>query len=276
MADTPDEDPISLEELARAFAQVMGTPPQGRAEEGPQPGAAEAATGPDELHAEPPHEPALAVEEAPGDGAPGAPGRGSGPVTPLGLLEAMLFVGDRDNRPLTAARAAELMRGVEPGEIGGLVAELNRRYTQSGCPYFVAEDSDGYRITLRKPFHPLREQFYGRIRRARLSQAAIDVLAIVAYQQPLSAEQISAVRGKPSGSVLSQLVHRCLLRIERRGACEAGAPGTPGAPGAPEAPGTPGPGKRRTAQYFTTDRFLQLFGLQTLADLPQSEELDRQ
>ena len=164
----------------------------------------------------------------------------------------MLFVGDRDNRPLTAARAAELMRGVEPGEIGGLIEELNQRYTRSGCPYFVAEDSDGYRITLRKPFHPLREQFYGRIREARLSQAAIDVLAIVAYQQPLSAEQIGAVRGKPSGPVLSQLVHRGLLRIERL------------------------PGKRRTVQYFTTDRFLQLFGLQTLADLPQSEELDRQ
>ncbi len=164
----------------------------------------------------------------------------------------MLFVGDRDNRPLTAGRAAELMRGVEPGEIGGLIEELNRRYTQSGCPYFVAEDSDGYRITLRKPFHPLREQFYGRIRQARLSQAAIDVLAIVAYQQPLSAEQIGAVRGKPSSAVLSQLVHRRLLRIERL------------------------PGKRRTVQYFTTDRFLQLFGLQTLADLPQSEELDRQ
>jgi segregation and condensation protein B len=116
----------------------------------------------------------------------------------------------------------------------------------------VAGDSDGYRLTLRKPFHPLREQFYGRIRQARLSQAAIDVLAIVAYQQPLSAEQIGAVRGKPSGPVLTQLVHRGLLRIERP------------------------PGKRPSARYFTTDRFLQLFGLQTLADLPQSEELDRQ
>jgi segregation and condensation protein B len=241
--DTPDPDPISLDELARAFAQVMGAPP-GRAAETPRPPAAEAATGTGELRAEPPHEPALTVDESPGDD--------SGPVTPLGILEAMLFVGDRDNRPLTAARAAELMRGVEPGEIDGLIADLNRRYRQSGCPYFVAEDSDGYRITLRKPFYPLREQFYGRIRQARLSQAAIDVLAIVAYQQPLTAEQVGAVRGKPSGAVLSQLVHRCLLRIERL------------------------PGKRRTVQYFTTDRFLQLFGLQTLADLPQSEELDRQ
>ncbi len=249
----PDQDPISLDELARAFAQVMGAPPQGRTagevsnlsrSESPQPPVAEAAMGPDEVRMAPSHESPVAFDEAAGDD--------SGPVTPLGILEAMLFVGDRDNRPLTAARAAELMRGVEPGEVGGLIEELNRRYSQSGCPYFVAIDSDGYRITLRKPFHPLREQFYGRIRQARLSQAAIDVMAIVAYQQPLTAEQIGTVRGKPSGPMLSQLVHRGLLRIERL------------------------PGKRRTVQYFTTDRFLQLFGLQTLADLPQSEELDRQ
>ena len=144
------------------------------------------------------------------------------------------------------------MRGVEPSEIAGLVWELNRRYQRNDCPYFISENSDGYRMTLRKPFHPLRERFFGRIRQARLSQAAIDILAIVAYQQPLTAEQISAVRDKPSGHVLSQLVHRGLLRIERQS------------------------GKRRSAKYCTTDRFLKLFGLETLADLPQSEELDRQ
>ena len=119
-----------------------------------------------------------------GDATDDATGDDSGPVTPLGILEAMLFVGDRDNRPLTAARASELMRGVEPGKIAGLIAELNQRYSRGGCPYYVADDSDGYRITLRRPFHPLREKFYGRIRQARLSQAAIDVLAIVAYQRP--------------------------------------------------------------------------------------------
>jgi len=259
MTDTPDQDPISLDELARAFAQVMGAPPEGRVagqvpglsqNDSSQPPVAEAAPGSGDFQPEPPHEPALAADDATGDDRLATDN--SGPVTPLGILEAMLFVGDRDNRPLTAARAAELMRGVEPGEIGVLIKELNQRYTHSGCPYFVADDADGYRLTLRKPFHPLREQFYGRIRQARLSQSAIDVLAIVAYQQPLTAEQIGTVRGKPSGPVLSQLVHRGLLRIERL------------------------PGKKRTVQYFTTDRFLQLFGLQTLADLPQSEELDRQ
>jgi len=248
MSDS-DSDPISLDELALAFAQVMGTSPTSDTAEESQPPISEAATGLEDLQGQPPHEPAPAADETTED---------TGPVTPLGILEAMLFVGDRGSRPLTAARAAELMRGVEPGEVVDLVAELNRRYAQNACPYFVAEDSDGYRLTLRKPFHPLRERFFGRIRQARLSQAAIDILAIVAYQQPLTAEQISTVRGKAGGHVLSQLVHRGLLRIERPGTRESGR------------------GKQPTAQYYTTDRFLKLFGLQTLADLPQSEELDRQ
>jgi segregation and condensation protein B len=249
MTDTSDQDPISLDELARAFAQAMSTSSEDRGAELSQPSVAEAATGPDDLQPSQSCQPVFSVDESEADESTDSD---AGPVTPLGILEAMLFVGDRDNRPLTAARVAELMRGVEAGEVGELVEELNQRYSQSGCPYFVAEDSDGYRLTLRRVFHPLREQFHGRIREARLSQGAIDVLAIVAYQQPLTAEQISAVRGKSSGAVLSQLVHRRLLRIERL------------------------PGKRRTVQYFTSDRFLQFFGLQTLADLPQSEELDRQ
>ena len=164
----------------------------------------------------------------------------------------MLFVGNRESRSLSAVRAAGLMRGVEPEEIAGLVGELNRRYAANGCPYHVASEGGGYRLTLRKAFHPLRNRFYGRVREARLSQAAIDVLAIVAYQQPLTSEKVGRLRGKPSSHLLAQLVRRGLLRIERRQA------------------------KRRTAQYFTTDRFLELFGLQSLDDLPQSEELDRQ
>jgi segregation and condensation protein B len=239
-----DQDPISLDELAQAFAQVMGTSPKDGAatEEASAQPAADSASLPTEPTAEPSDDPA-SLEE---------PAEDAGPVTPLGILEAMLFVGDRGNSPLTAARAAELMRGVEPGEIAGLVRELNRRYAQSECPYYVADDADGYRLTLRKQFHSVRERFFGRIRQARLSQAAIDILAIVAYQQPVTGEQINTVRGKPGGHVLSQLVHRGLLRIERQ------------------------PGKKPVKQYFTTDRFLKLFGLETLADLPQSEELDRQ
>jgi len=133
-------------------------------------------------------------------------------------------------------------------EIPLLVEELNGRYAADGCPYHVVGEGDGYRLTLRKTYSALRNKFYGRIREARLSQAAIDVLAIVAYQQPITGERVSRLRGKPSSHILTQLVRRGLLRIQR-----------------PQS-------KRRTPDYYTTQRFLRLFNLQSLNDLPRSED----
>ena len=110
------------------------------------------------------------------------------PINPYTIFEAMLFVGDGQNRSLSAQRAAELMRGVEPREIPGLVQQINQRYARHGHPYAIEGDGEGYYLALRPEFQTLRNRFFGQIREARLSQAAIDVLAIVAYQQPLTAE----------------------------------------------------------------------------------------
>ena len=170
------------------------------------------------------------------------------PVSPSTILEAMLFVGNHENKPLTAIKVAELMRDVSADEIPTLVDELNRRYDIDNCPYHIIGEGDGYRLTLRKNHSAIRNKFYGRIREARLSQAAIDVLAIVAYRQPLTGEYINRLRGKPSTHILTQLVRRGLLKINR-----------------PES-------KPRTPRYLTTDRFLRLFNLQSLDDLPRSEE----
>jgi segregation and condensation protein B len=226
---------ISLRALTAAFAQAMGFRRAAPVEEPPTAVSAEPAP-PAAAEAETPPAPAEPVDVC--------------PVSPQTILEALLFVGNRDGQPLTARQAAELMRGVEPGEIGELVDRLNRRYQERGCPYQVIDDGPGYRLTLRKTFGPLRERFYGRIRETRLSQAAIDVLAIVAYRQPITADQVRQLRDKPSGRLLSQLVRLGLLRVERS-----------------ETP----PGK---LQYATAPRFLELFGLESIDDLPQSEEPD--
>jgi segregation and condensation protein B len=265
MSPTPeppfDSQPqgISLDELAEAFAQVMAVEPR-RPAETPAP-AENALGGAAELSAGAGNSSALAgvgarqlnpaadTEES--SGAPDAPlsaDEDSCPVNPRTILEAMLFVGDGDNRPLSPRRAAELMRDVEPEEIPVLFDELNRRYEAAGAPYHIVGEGDGYRLVLRPGFHPLRNRFYGRIHEARLSQAAIDVLALVAYQQPITAEMLGRLRGKPSSHVLAHLVRRGLLRIER-----------------------PDP-KRRISHYRTTDRFLKFFNLESLDDLPRSED----
>jgi segregation and condensation protein B len=96
----------------------------------------------------------------------------------------------------------------------------------------------------------VREKLYGRPRALRLSPAAVEVLAIVAYNEPVTAEQVARMRGTASGPILAQLVRRALLRIQR------------------DAEG------RQRAKYFTTPRFLKLFGLAGLQDLPRSGEVE--
>jgi segregation and condensation protein B len=248
MSDRPTADPpfpsqaqgISLDELTQAFAQVMGVEPREKAD-APTPAEGERAPGDASRVAAKAQATAEAVEAA-------AVVVDSCPISPRTILEAMLFVGNRDNRPLSPRQAADLMRDVEVDEIPSLVDELNRQYDDVGTPYHVIGEGDGYRLALRREFRSLRDRFLGRIREARLSQAAIDVLALVAYQQPLTSEKVHRLRGKPSSHILSHLVRRGLLRIER--------------------PAT----KRRTPHYYTTDRFLRLFNLESLDDLPRSED----
>ena len=169
-------------------------------------------------------------------------------ITPRTIVEAMLFVGHPASEPLTSERIASLMRGVTPAEIDDAVADLNEAYQQDGRPYTIRSVAAGWQLVLRDEFAGLREHFYGKIREARLSQSAIDVLAIVAYNQPVTHEEIDKVRGRDSGAILSQLVRRDLVAIER-----------------PKE-------KKARPIYRTTDRFLDLYGLESLHDLPQVEQ----
>jgi segregation and condensation protein B len=248
-SESPEDQEVSLDELSRAFAEAMSgrdVPPQPKADMGESGGGAGEGAVADkgETELEGPSEKAAAAGSEPTEETDPVE------ISPRTILEAMLFVGNQDNEPLTGALAAEVMRGVEPAEIPDLVNELNRRYAANACPYHIVNEADGYRLVLHKAFDAVRLRFYGKAREARLSQAAIDVLAIVAYRQPLTADEVNKLRGTPSSHVLSQLVRRRLLRIER-----------------PE-------GKRKPALYHVTDRFLGLFGLDNLDDLPQAEEVE--
>lgn len=187
-------------------------------------------------------------------------------ITPSKVLEAILFVGRPDNQPLESQAIAAIIGSISPAEVESLVAELNAEYAANGCPYTIASEGAGFRLVLRSQFSAVRDRYQRRIRAARLSPAAIEVLAMVAYRGPLTADEISRVRGTPSGHVLRQLVQRQLLRVER--------------PESGQDPGVGGPqsGDRvrerpRKAVYHTTERLLAVFGLASLGDLPKSEEL---
>jgi segregation and condensation protein B len=219
---------LSLEALTAGFAEMLAS---GEDPYAPAENPAETITSPDSV--------ARATEPGP-------------EITPRSIVEAMLFVGHPQNEPLGSQQMAALMRGVRAAEVDELVQDLNEQYERNACPYTIRSYAGGYRLEICEKYAVVRERLAGKVREARLSQAAIEVLALVAYNESMTSEEISATRGRTSGAILAQLVRRQLLKIER----PAGTP--------------------RRACYSTTGRFLQLFGLKSLADLPRSQETDEQ
>jgi segregation and condensation protein B len=165
------------------------------------------------------------------------------------LVEALLFVG---GAPLTAERTAAAIRGLTGPQFAQAVASLNQDYRRQGRPYIIQAQGQGFVLALRPRFRPIVERLYGQTREARLSPPAVDVLALVAYRQPVTKQEMDSIRGGESGALVRQLVRRNLIAVVQRG--EAG---------------------RREVLYGTTPRFLQLFQLASLDDLPQTADLQR-
>jgi segregation and condensation protein B len=171
------------------------------------------------------------------------------PPSPLRIVEALLFVG---GAPLTAQRVGEVIRGFTPEQFTDAVDALNRAYRLQNRPYAILSQEDGCYLTLRPKYKGVLERLYGGQREARLSTAAIDVLALVAYRQPATKAEIDSLRGADSGSLLRQLVRRGLVQVAYRGDAA-----------------------QREVSYGTTPRFLAWFGLQSLDDLPRTQDLQQ-
>ena len=169
-------------------------------------------------------------------------------VLPRQILEACLFVG---GDALTAKKLSGVLRGEFSTEyIERELDELNTLYTSEGRPYEIRLGDGGYRLTLRDDFERIRNKAYGLgPKEVRLSQEALEVLAVVAYHQPISATAIEEL-GKPgSGTVLRQLLRRELIAVERK------------------------PDQPHDVAYLTTPRFLSLFGIRSLDELPRHEQV---
>ena len=173
-------------------------------------------------------------------------------VSPRMIVEGMLFVGSSDGHALSNRELAAYIRDVSPTEVDDLIAELNEDYDQSGSAYRIVSRGAGYQMELSESMEAVRRRFRGPVREVKLTPQSIEVLSIVAYRQPVSAEQVNKLRGSRSHSLLNQLVRRGLLCLER-----------------PEQ--TP-----QKPNYFTTDKFNRLFRVNGPQDLPSSEDLDDQ
>lgn len=166
------------------------------------------------------------------------------------ITEALLFVGRPDSKPLSAEAIAATMRDITPEEVDEAVAELQAEYEEDGSAMTILASAAGYRLVLRSDLERVRDKFYGKMKQATLTPAALEVLSIIAYRQPVDQQAIDKLRGQKSQSLASSLVRRNLVRIERP------------------------PGEPRSGLYVTTDRFLQVFGLTTVDQLPQATEFE--
>ncbi len=167
-------------------------------------------------------------------------------VTTESVVEAILLSTDA---PLSASKLAQVLGTGDAGDVKGHIARLNERYEETGASFRIAAIAKGYQLlTLPAYDHWVRSLHKSRAD-SRLSPAALETLAVVAYKQPALRADVEAVRGVAVGDMLVRLRELNLVKIVGR-AEEIGRP----------------------LLYGTTKRFLEVFGLGSLKDLPRLDE----
>jgi segregation and condensation protein B len=162
------------------------------------------------------------------------------------ILEALILGAPE---PIPASRLAEIVPRAKAAQVRELVEELNGEYIRQGRAFEIREVGGGYRLRTLAEFAPYLQQTL-KTRPLRLSQAALETLSIVAYRQPVTRAEVEHVRGVDAGPVLRGLVERKLVRLA----------------GHREVAGRP-------MLYATTKRFLEVFELARLEDLPTLRDL---
>ena len=163
------------------------------------------------------------------------------------LLEAALFASPR---PIAAAELASLDGDASDHDILGALAELKEHYDADGHGVELVEQGGGWQILTRPEFTEAIERARMAVRPQRLSGAALETLAIVAYRQPISRAEIAEIRGVDVGAILKSLLERGLVEVTARG-----------------------DGLGRPLLYGTTSLFLEQFALRHLEELPRVDEL---
>ncbi len=163
-------------------------------------------------------------------------------------IEALLFAADG---PLTPARLKKLLVGSEIPEIRAAVKELEAEYTQAGHAFTVVEFGGGWQIATRPEYSPSVEKMLKSRRFTRLSKAGLEVLAIIAYRQPITRLEIDEIRGVNRSGAISTLTERNLITVVGRS----------------QSVGNP-------LLYGTTREFLNHLGLKGLGQLPDLPDLE--
>jgi segregation and condensation protein B len=169
-------------------------------------------------------------------------------VNPKPIIEALLLA---THEPLSAQKLASLIEGTDTKQIRQYLEELRKEYDESGRGFTIQEVAGGYQFLTRPDYVEYIKALHKAYAKAKLSQAALETLAIIAYKQPVLRAEIEAIRGVQAGPLLRTLMDRGLVKI-------VGRADTLGRP----------------ALYGTTRQFLERFMLKSLKELPKSEGLE--
>lgn len=160
-------------------------------------------------------------------------------------LEALLF---STHHPLTAGRLAELLELSTTKPLRQAIKTLNQQYADTGRSFRIDQVAGGYQMLTLPDYGQYLQRLHQKEADTKLSKAALETLAIIAYKQPILRADIESIRGVACGETIRSLMEKHLVKIAGRA----------------EEPGRP-------ILYGTTKRFLELFGLNSLKDLPQSD-----
>lgn len=163
------------------------------------------------------------------------------------IVEALLFASEA---PLSATELARADDGLDEDAVEAALQALRREYERAGRAFQLVELAGGYQLLTRPEYAPYLERFESVPQSGRLSGAALEVLAVIAYRQPIGRAEVEEIRGVGSAGVLRTLQDRGLIDVVGRSE-----------------------GLGRPLLYGTTRRFLEHFGFTSIHDLPRPEEL---
>ncbi len=162
-----------------------------------------------------------------------------------GMLEALLLVSDDSVSAIDLAKVT----GAAPGEVAGALAELSAEYSDANRGFQLREVAGGWRLFTHPAYHDQVADYVVSWDTRKLSQAALETLAVIAYHQPVTREGVRAIRGVNSDGVIGSLKEKGLVR-------EVGHE----------------PDRTRAVLFGTTRQFLERFGLRSIKDLPPLED----
>lgn len=163
------------------------------------------------------------------------------------ILEGLLFVSET---PLSPKRVASFVKDAATDEIQKAFLALQEDINQLGRSFQVVQIAEGFQLVTRPEYHKWAKELYKVISKTRLSKAAMEALAIIAYKQPVTRAEVEAIRGVEVSNLVQSLLEKRMIRILGRA----------------ETPGRP-------LLYATTHEFLIHFGLKDLTDLPKVSEI---